>query len=57
MRFGVLGPANGNLAALEEGASLLLFEHHAEEIILHRDGNRKQERVGIPKVHCLIWVQ
>lgn len=33
MRFGVLGPANGDLAALEEGASLLLFEHHAEEVI------------------------
>ena len=33
MRFGVLGPANGDLAALEEGASLLLFEHHADEVI------------------------
>lgn len=33
MRFGVLGPANGDLAALEQGASLLLFEHHAEEVI------------------------
>lgn len=33
MRFGVLGPANGDLAALEEGASLLLFEHQAEEVI------------------------
>src|SRR5262249_42570467 len=33
MRFGVLGPANGDLAALEEGASLLLFEYKAEEVI------------------------
>ena len=33
MRFGVLGPANGDLAALEEGASLLLFERHADEVI------------------------
>jgi hypothetical protein len=33
MRFGVLGPANGDLAALEEGASLLLFEYNAEEVI------------------------
>jgi hypothetical protein len=33
MRFGVLGPANGDLEALEEGASLLLFEYNAEEVI------------------------
>ncbi|HKQ69414.1 MAG TPA: hypothetical protein VJT73_08750 [Polyangiaceae bacterium] len=33
MRFGVLGPANGDLAALEQGASLLLLRHHAEEVI------------------------
>lgn len=33
MRFAVLGPANGDLAALEKGASLLLFEHQAEEVI------------------------
>ena len=33
MRFGVLGPANDDLAALEEGASLLLFEYKAEEVI------------------------
>jgi hypothetical protein len=33
MRFGVLGPANGDLAALEEGANLLLFEYLAEEVI------------------------
>ena len=33
MRFAVLGPANGDLAALEKGASLLLFEHQAEQVI------------------------
>jgi hypothetical protein len=33
MRFGVLGPANGDLGALEQGASLLLFEHHAEQVV------------------------
>jgi hypothetical protein len=33
MRFAVIGPANGDLAALEKGASLLLFEHHAEQVV------------------------
>ena len=33
MRFAVLGPANGDLAALEKGASLLLFEHQAEQVV------------------------
>ena len=33
MRFGVLGPANGDLGALEQGASLLLFEHQAEQVV------------------------
>ena len=33
MRFAVLGPANGDLAALEKGASLLLFELEAEQVI------------------------
>jgi hypothetical protein len=33
MRFGVLGPASGDLAALEKGAGLLLFEHQAEQVI------------------------
>jgi hypothetical protein len=33
MRFAVLGPANDDLAALERGASLLLFELEAEEIV------------------------
>jgi hypothetical protein len=28
-----MGPANGDLAALEKGASLLLFEHHAEQVV------------------------
>jgi hypothetical protein len=33
MRFAVIGPANGDLAALEQAASLLLFEHQAEQIV------------------------
>jgi hypothetical protein len=33
MRFGVLGPANDDLAALEKGASLLLFELDAEQVV------------------------
>lgn len=33
MRFAVLGPANGDLEALEKGASLLLFEHQAEQVV------------------------
>jgi hypothetical protein len=33
MRFAVLGPANGDLAVLEKGASLLLFEHQAEQVV------------------------
>jgi hypothetical protein len=33
MRFAVLGPANGDLVALEKGASLLLFEHQAEQVV------------------------
>ena len=33
MRFAVLGPANGDLAALEKAASLLLFEHQAEQVV------------------------
>jgi hypothetical protein len=33
MRFAVLGPANGDLGALEKGASLLLFEHKAEQVV------------------------
>ena len=33
MRFAVLGPANGDLAALERAASLLLFEHQAEQVV------------------------
>src|SRR5690349_14798647 len=33
MRFAVLGPANGDLGALEKGASLLLFGHQAEQIV------------------------
>jgi hypothetical protein len=33
MRFAVLGPANDDLVALEKGASLVLFELEAEEVI------------------------
>jgi hypothetical protein len=33
MRFAVLGPANGDLGALEKGASLVLFEHQAEQVV------------------------
>jgi len=33
MRFAVLGPVEGNLAALEKGASLMLFELEAEEVV------------------------
>ncbi len=33
MRFAVLGPANGDLGALEKGASLLLFEQQAEQVV------------------------
>jgi hypothetical protein len=33
MRFGVLGPSGGDLAALEKGAALLLFEHGAEQVV------------------------
>src|SRR4051794_8518530 len=33
MRFGLLGPANGDLATLEKGARLLLFVHAAEQVI------------------------
>ena len=33
MRFAVLGPANDDLAALERGASLLLFELEAEKVV------------------------
>jgi len=33
MRFAVLGPANDDLAALEKGASLLLFELEAEQVV------------------------
>jgi hypothetical protein len=33
MKFGVLGPANGDAAALERAAKLLLFEHEAEQVI------------------------
>jgi hypothetical protein len=33
MRFGVLGPAGGDLAALEKGATLLLFEQRAEQVV------------------------
>src|SRR5262249_51059131 len=33
MRFAVLGPANDDLTALERGASLMLFELEAEEVI------------------------
>lgn len=33
MRFAVLGPANGDLGALEKGASLLLFELEAEQVV------------------------
>jgi hypothetical protein len=33
MRFAVLGPANDDLAALEKGASLSLFELDAEQVV------------------------
>jgi hypothetical protein len=33
MRFAVLGPANDDLAALEKAASLMLFEHEAEQVV------------------------
>ncbi len=33
MRFGMLGPANGDLVALEKGARLLLLERGADEVI------------------------
>jgi hypothetical protein len=33
MRFAVLGPANDDLAALEKGASLALFELEADQVI------------------------
>jgi len=33
MRFGLLGPSSGDLAVLEKGARLLLFEHGAEQVI------------------------
>lgn len=33
MRFAVLGPANGDLAALEKGATLMLFELEAEQVV------------------------
>src|SRR5689334_9090476 len=33
MRFAVLGPANDDLAALEKGASLALFELEAEQVV------------------------
>ncbi len=39
MRFAVLGPANDDLVALEKGASLVLFELEAEEVVyLGADG-------------------
>jgi hypothetical protein len=33
MRFGLLGPANGDLATLEQGAKFLLFEREADLVI------------------------
>ncbi len=33
MRFAVLGPAGGDLVALEKGASLMLFELEAEQVV------------------------
>src|SRR5437868_11045160 len=33
MRFAVLGPANDDLVALEKGATLVLFELEAEQVI------------------------
>jgi hypothetical protein len=33
MRFAVIGPANDDLGALEQGASLLLFELEAEQVV------------------------
>jgi len=33
MRFGILGPANGDLQALEKAASHLLFDHAAEQVV------------------------
>jgi hypothetical protein len=33
MRFGVIGPANGNLALLEKAATVLLFEQRADPVV------------------------
>jgi hypothetical protein len=33
MRFGVIGPAKGDLATLEKAATLLLFEQRAEQVV------------------------
>jgi len=33
MKFGVLGPANGDALAIEQAARLLLFDHAAEQVI------------------------
>lgn len=33
MRFAVIGPANGDLASLEKGAALLLFQQQAEQVV------------------------
>src|SRR5690349_13789365 len=33
MRFGVIGPARGDLATLEKAATILLFDQRAEQVV------------------------
>lgn len=53
MRFGLLGPANGDLAALEKGARLLLFEHAADEV-MYLGPDDALDRVALDWVRSLV---